>query len=163
MHRQTIVIVRIHCSDGIVGIGEGTTIGGLSYGEESPESIKLAIDTYFEPILKISDPSRVGQTMAKIGRVVVGNHFAKSAVETALLDAMGKRVGLPVSELLGGRHRDELPVAWTLASGDTDKDIEEAERVLEPAPPQHLQAEDRQARRGRRRRPCGGDQAGAWG
>ena len=43
--------------------------------------------------------------MAKIGRVVVGNHFAKSAVETALLDAMGKRVGLPVSELLGGRHR----------------------------------------------------------
>ena len=65
MHRQTIVIVRIHCSDGIVGIGEGTTIGGLSYGDESPESIKLAIDTYFEPILKISDPSRVGQTMAK--------------------------------------------------------------------------------------------------
>ena len=131
MHRQTIVIVRIHCSDGIVGIGEGTTIGGLSYGDESPESIKLAIDTYFDPILKISDPSRVGQTMAKIGRVVVGNHFAKSAVETALLDAMGKRVGLPVSELLGGRHRDELPVAWTLASGDTDKDIEEAERVLD--------------------------------
>ena len=99
--------------------------------------------------------------MAKIGRVVVGNHFAKSAVETALLDAMGKRVGLPVSELLGGRHRDELPVAWTLASGDTDKDIEEAERMLELAPAQHLQAEDRQARRGRRCRPCGSDQAGA--
>jgi muconate cycloisomerase len=131
MHRQTIVIVRIHCSDGIVGIGEGTTIGGLSYGDESPESIKLAIDTYFEPILQISDPSRVGQTMEKFGRVIVGNHFAKSAVETALLDAMGKRVGLPVSELLGGRHRDELPVAWTLASGDTAKDIEEAERVLD--------------------------------
>ena len=131
MHRQTIVIVRIHCSDGIIGIGEGTTIGGLSYGEESPESIKLAIDTYFEPILKTCDPARVGQTMAKIGKVVVGNHFAKSAVETALLDAMGKRVGLPVSELLGGRHRDELPVAWTLASGDTAKDIGEAERVLD--------------------------------
>src|SRR3954465_5904094 len=64
MHRQTIVIVRVHCSDGIVGIGEGTTIGGLSYGDESPESIKLAIDTYFEPILKICDPSRVGQIMA---------------------------------------------------------------------------------------------------
>jgi muconate cycloisomerase len=97
MHRQTIVVVRIHCLDGIVGIGEGTTIGGLSYGDESPESIKLAIDTYFAPILKVCDPSRVGQTMARIGRTVVGNHFAKSAVETALLDAMGKRVGLPVA------------------------------------------------------------------
>jgi muconate cycloisomerase len=69
--------------------------------------------------------------MAAIGRAVVGNHFAKSAVEIALLDAMGQRLGLPVSELLGGRHRDELPIAWTLASGDTAKDIEEAERMLD--------------------------------
>jgi muconate cycloisomerase len=65
--------------------------------------------------------------MAGIDRAVVGNHFAKSAVETALLDAQAKRVGLPVSELLGGRQRDELPVAWTLASGATARDIEEAE------------------------------------
>ena len=33
---QTLLIVRIHCSDGIVGIGEGTTIGGLAYGAEKP-------------------------------------------------------------------------------------------------------------------------------
>src|SRR3954463_5871640 len=131
MHRQTIVVVRMHCSDGIVGIGEGTTIGGLSYGDESPESIKLAIDTYIAPILRTCDPSRVGATMALIGRAVVGNHFAKAAIETALLDALGKRVGLPVSELLGGRHRDALPVAWTLASGDTARDIEEAGRMLD--------------------------------
>jgi len=131
MHGQTIVVLRIHCSDGIVGLGEGTTIGGLSYGDESPESIKLAIDTYMAPLLRSSDPSRVAATMAGIGRSVVGNHFAKSAVETALLDAQAKRVGLPVSELLGGRQRDELPVAWTLASGDTVRDIEEAERMLD--------------------------------
>ena len=36
-------------SDGTVGIGEGTTIGGLAYGAESPEGMKLAIDTYFAP------------------------------------------------------------------------------------------------------------------
>jgi muconate cycloisomerase len=131
MHRQTIVVLRIHCSDGIVGLGEGTTIGGLSYGDESPESIKLAIDTYMGPLLRSSDPSRVAATMAAISRSVVGNHFAKAAVETALLDAHAKRVGLPVSELLGGRQRDELPVAWTLASGDTAQDIEEAERMLD--------------------------------
>ena len=131
MHSQTIVVLRIHCSDGIVGLGEGTTIGGLSYCDESPESIKLAIDTYMGPLLRSSDPSRVAATMAGISRSVVGNHFAKSAVETALLDAHAKRVGLPVSELLGGRQRDELPVAWTLASGDTVQDIEEAERMLD--------------------------------
>jgi muconate cycloisomerase len=36
MHSQTICLVRITCSDGIIGIGEATTIGGLAYGPESP-------------------------------------------------------------------------------------------------------------------------------
>src|ERR1700743_3880840 len=93
MRRQSIVLVRIRCSDGIEGIGEGTTIGGLSYGDESPEGIKLAIDTYFAPILSVCDVSRVAETMTKIGKHVVGNHIAKCAVETALLDAAGKRLG----------------------------------------------------------------------
>ena len=131
MHRQALTIVRIHCSDGVVGIGEGTTIGGLSYGDESPEGIKLAIDTYFAPLLQDQDATRPAQAMARIGKHVVGNHFAKCAVETALLDAQGQRVGLPVSELLGGRLRDSLPVLWTLASGDTAKDIAEAEAMLD--------------------------------
>ena len=130
MHRQTIVIVRMHCSDGIVGIGEGTTIGGLSYGDESPESIKLAIDTYFAPILMPAIPPASARPWPRSAQVVHGNHFAKSAVETALLDAMGKRVGLPVSELLGGRHRDELPVAWTLASGDTARTSKKPSEML---------------------------------
>src|SRR5690606_6957454 len=101
MQRQTIVLVRVRCSDGISGLGEGTTIGGLSYGEESPEGIKLAIDTYFAPLLIGADASRPAAAMATIGKAIVGNRFAKCAVESALLDAIGQRVGLPVSELLG--------------------------------------------------------------
>lgn len=131
MRCQSIVLVRMRDADGVEGIGEGTTIGGLSYGEESPEGIKLAIDTYIAPILATCDIARVGATMATIRRSVVGNHIAKCAVETALLDMAGRRLGVPVSELIGGgRVRDRLPVAWTLASGDTGRDIAEAERVL---------------------------------
>jgi muconate cycloisomerase len=131
MHRQTLALVRIHCSDGYVGIGEGTTIGGLSYGEESPESIKLAIDLYIAPLLASCDPSQPAAAMQRIAKSIVGNHFAKCAIETALLDAHGKRVGLPVSELLGGRHRARLAVLWTLASGHTEIDIAEAEEMLD--------------------------------
>ena len=127
---QTLMIVRIHCSDGIVGIGEGTTIGGLAYGAESPEGMKLAIDTYFAPHLLKSNPNHVAATMAAIGKAVQENRFAKCAVETALLDALGKRTALSVSDLLGGRFRDRLPVAWTLASGNTSSDIAEAEAML---------------------------------
>ena len=132
MHVQSMVIVRLIDADGVEGIGEGTTIGGLSYGEESPESIKSAIDTYIVPVLNSCDISRVGATMAKVANCVRGNHFAKCAVETALLDMQGKRLGVPVSELIGGgRVRDSLPVAWTLASGDTARDIAEGEAMLE--------------------------------
>jgi muconate cycloisomerase len=130
IHRQSITIVRVHCSDGTVGVGEGTTIGGLAYGEESPEGIKLAIDTYFAPLLQGVDAARPAQAMSRIAAAIVGNHFAKCAVETALLDAHGLRVGLPVSELLGGRLRERLPVLWTLASGDTGRDIAEAEEMI---------------------------------
>jgi len=131
MHAQTMVIVRLTDADGVQGIGEGTTIGGLSYGPESPESIKSAIDTYIVPILETCDLSQVGATMAKIARNVRDNHFAKCAVESALLDMAGKRLGVPASELIGGgRVRESLPVAWTLASGDTARDIAEGEEML---------------------------------
>jgi muconate cycloisomerase len=131
MNGQTIMLVKVHCSDGIVGIGEGTTIGGLAYGGESPEGMKLAIDAYFSPVMVGQDATRVQMLMERIGKMVKENRFAKCAVETALLDAHGKRLGLPISELLGGRRRDRLPVAWTLASGDTARDIAEAETMLD--------------------------------
>ena len=131
MHGQTLMLVTIYCSDGSVGTGEGTTIAGMAYGPESPESMKLAIDAYLGPAMIGKDASRVQALMVHLSKLVKVNHFAKSAVETALLDAHGRRLGVPVSELLGGRCRDRLPVAWTLASGSTEKDIAEAERMLE--------------------------------
>ena len=131
MNCQTLVLVRIRCADGVVGVGEGTTIGGLAYGEESPESIKVNIDTYFAPLLNGMDATRPGAAMAKLRELFQGNRFAKSALETALFDAQAQRVGVPLSELFGGRVRDSVDVAWTLASGDTNRDIDEAGRVYE--------------------------------
>lgn len=131
MNCQTLVLVRIRCADGLVGVGEGTTIGGLAYGEESPESIKVNVDTYFAPLLEGMDATRPGIAMAKLRALFQGNRFAKSAVETALFDAQAQRLGVPLSELFGGRVRDSIEVAWTLASGDTGRDIDEAERVFE--------------------------------
>lgn len=131
MNTQTLVLVRVRCADGVEGWGEGTTIGGLNYGEESPESIKVNIDTHIAPLLVGMEAGQVAPAMAKIRKVIQGNRFAKCAIETALLDAQSRRLGIPLSELLGGRLRDALPVAWTLASGDTAKDIAEAHMMLE--------------------------------
>jgi muconate cycloisomerase len=128
--QQTLVVLRLHTDSGLEGLGEATTIGGLSYGEESPESIKSALDTYISPVITGHDPRNVNAVMAEIERHVVGNRLAKSALETALLDISGKALGVPVHQLLGGRQTDAMECIWGLASGDTGKDIDEAERVL---------------------------------
>ncbi|MBW0148429.1 MULTISPECIES: muconate/chloromuconate family cycloisomerase [Marinobacter] len=128
---QSMVIVRMKDSDGIEGLGEATTIGGLAYGPESPESVKLTIDTYFKSQLIGQPAGNINTLRVMLNRSTRGNNLAKSAIETALLDLQGKRLNRPVSDLLGGSVHQHLPVLWTLASGDTGKDIEEALGLIE--------------------------------
>ena len=130
MREQVLVLVHIQTEDGYEGWGEATTIGGLSYAEESPHSIKTNIDTYFTPLLLTEQPATSAKAMQLLNLHISGNRFAKCAIETALLDIEGKRLGLPVSELIGGRVRDRIEVAWTLASGDTATDIAEAKQMV---------------------------------
>ena len=131
MHTQTLVLVHITFSDGIEGWGEATTIGGLNYAEESPAAIKTNMDTYIAPLLLQKQPENAAQAMQLLETHIKGNRFAKSAVETALLDGEAKRLGVPLSALLGGALHRALPVAWTLASGNTERDIAEAVHMIE--------------------------------
>lgn len=130
MGKQSMVIVRLKDSDGIEGLGEATTIGGLSYGPESPESIKLTIDQYIFPLIKDLPVENINNLKVTLDRVIRGNPLAKSAIETACLDIIGKRRNCTVAELLGGSVSSHLPVLWTLASGDTRRDIEEAQSLM---------------------------------
>lgn len=131
MRVQTAVLVKIKFSDGSEGIGEGTTIGGLSYGAESPEGIQSAIDTYISPVLLGCDGDNVNGAVQRIEKFVKGNRIARTAVEIALWDGLGKRLGVPVSQLFGGAVHGKLPVAWTLASGNSETDIAEAQEMIE--------------------------------
>ena len=131
MMKQTMVIIKITSTDGIIGWGESTTIGGMTYGPESPESMKLAVDQFISPLLTGKDATNINVLMHEINRNVKGNTFTKAGIETALLDAQGKRLGVSIAELFGGSINDKLPVLWTLASGNTEKDIEEAKHLIE--------------------------------
>lgn len=51
-------------------------------------------------------------------------------METALWDGLGRRLGVSVAQLFGGKVRSTMPVAWTLASGNSDQDIAEAQEML---------------------------------
>ena len=127
---QSYVIVELRLANGVTGIGEAATLGGPRWSEESVESIKATIDTYLAPALIGSAGNRFVAARARMDEAAKRNNAAKSAIETALFDAVGKTLNVPAVQLLGGAVRDSIPVLWTLASGDPGQEIEEAENKI---------------------------------
>ncbi len=128
---QSYVIVRLRLANGVVGVGEAATLGGPRWAEESVEAIKANIDAYLAPALIGKRADQFEAAGMAMDAAAKRNNAAKGAIESALFDAVGKSLGLPVSALLGGAVRTSIPVLWTLASGDPAQEIEEAERKLE--------------------------------
>ncbi len=110
------VLVRIRTDEGVVGYGEATPLPdwGGDLGRRSGETLATVIsmvNDIFGPALEGSDPTAVTAARQSMDRLVVGNPYAKCAVDIALHDLWGKSVGQPVYRLLGGRVRDSVPVA----------------------------------------------------
>ena len=128
---QSYVIVQVRLANGVEGAGEAATLGGPRWSEESVEGIKSTIDTYLAPAIMGRRADLIEAAGAQMDLAAKRNNAAKAAVETALWDALGRTLGLPVTALLGGAVRDKVPVLWTLASGDPVQEVEEAGRKLE--------------------------------
>lgn len=127
---QTIILACVKDGNGVEGWGEVATIGGASYSGDTPEAIKGNIDNYIRPFVIDQNPIQFGAISHKISQHVMGNHYAKALVESAIVDLAAKGKGVPSYELFGGQIHASMPVAWTLASGDTGQDIEEAQECL---------------------------------
>lgn len=125
-----VVIVRVTAGGGVVGLGEAATIGGPRWGEESPEGIAATIENYLAEALVGTDIANPNAAEDRIARAVRGNGFAKAALSMAVHDALARARGLRLADLLGGAVAEEVPLAWTLASGDTARDVEEGEAML---------------------------------
>jgi muconate cycloisomerase len=127
---QSYVIVELRLANGAEGIGEAATLGGPRWSEESVESIKATIDAYLAPTLIGAPADRFEAIRLRMEEAAKRNNAAKAAIESALFDAVGKTLGVPAVQLLGGAVRDSMPVLWALASGDPAQEIEEAEQKL---------------------------------
>ena len=128
---QSYVLVRVRLASGAEGIGEAATLGGPRWSEESVEAMKANIDAYLAPAVIGARADLFEAAGLRLDAAAKRNNAAKGAIETALFDAVGKNLDLPVSALLGGGVRDRIPVLWTLASGDPAQEAEEAEGKLE--------------------------------
>jgi D-galactarolactone cycloisomerase len=106
-------LVEVTLSDGTTGLGEAGA--GIMAAQAVP-GIVTAFAPYlvgadFAHPLEVADHLRAYTAFWSRGGILNG---VAGAIEVACLDAVGKRAGVPASELLGGRKRDSIE---TYASG----------------------------------------------
>jgi L-rhamnonate dehydratase len=112
---QDALLVRVHTDEGLVGLGEA---------DSSPYLVRTAIEMPSSHVMARgiaelligADPLQIDRMWQRMyagscyyGRSGLALH-AISAIDIALWDLAGKAFGVPISELLGGRRVDRLPV-----------------------------------------------------
>lgn len=127
---QAIILGRAIDEDGTEGWSEVANIGGIAYGEQTPEAIKVNIDNYLSKLVIGREAIHFNAIMHEIGKHAKGNNYSKAVVEGALIDLAARQRNIPAYQLLGGKIHNSIPLAWTLASGNTERDIAEAEELL---------------------------------
>jgi galactonate dehydratase len=106
-----LLFVQLHTDEGLTGLGE------TFYGAEAVEA---QLHSVVAPYLLGQDPFRIAQhgraTAGYVGYAGSGAETrARSAVDLALWDILGKAAGLPVHDLIGGRTRESVPIYNTCA------------------------------------------------
>jgi muconate cycloisomerase len=124
-------VLRLETDDGIVGWGEspaGETWGGsdMRYYGETPETVSHIVENHLFPAIKDMDPVHIGMIHNRMDKVVKGHPYAKSVIDNALYDIIGKALNRPVCDLLGGDYRDGIEVAHSLGIMPVDRCIEES-------------------------------------
>jgi len=123
-----VVVLRLTAEDGSEGFGEASP---WSVFTGTPEAAYAALDRYLRPLVM---GARIGDRAAIMERAtcaVAHCTEAKAALETALLDIVGRVAGVPVWSLLGGRCRDTIALSCSIANPDFAQDIDLLERLQE--------------------------------
>ena len=122
------LLVKVVTEDGIVGWGES----GLSSREAS---VAATID-HFAAFLVGRDSRHIGRIWQECyrsqyfegGRVLTA---AISAIDIALYDILGKRLGVPVYQLLGGKQRDVIPTFASTMGKSVDQQIADVRTLVD--------------------------------
>jgi galactonate dehydratase len=122
------LIVKVETDDGTYGLGES----GLSGREKA---VMGALE-HFRELLVGQDPMAAGAIWQRLyrsqyfegGRVLTA---AQSAIDIALYDIKGKVLGVPVFELLGGKHRDLVPCFISMPAPETDEEVTQTKQLVQ--------------------------------
>lgn len=121
------VFVKVYTDEGIVGLGEGTIAS-------KAQTVAAAIMEH-ERYLVGKDPrqiERLWQAMYRYARWRGGPvlNSAISAIEIALWDVLGKALGVPIYQLLGGACRDRVRMYAHLRGRSPEEAADHGHRLV---------------------------------
>jgi L-alanine-DL-glutamate epimerase-like enolase superfamily enzyme len=115
--------------DGVTGLGEGAPI--VRY-DESAESAQQAINSVRE-FATTANPWHFEKLMAEVFRRVKGQYAGKAALDIALMDWMGKKLGVPLYRYFGLDPSD-TPITTLSIGIDTPEITRQKVREAEAFP-----------------------------
>jgi len=112
------VLVKLTTSSGAVGWGEATPTPRWTY--ETTETIVSTLKRYLAPaVMGIEvwnfDALHRAMDRAISPGVTPGSPLAKSAIDVAAHDALGRALNVPVAALLGGCRRTTFDLTWMVS------------------------------------------------
>jgi L-alanine-DL-glutamate epimerase-like enolase superfamily enzyme len=125
------VLVKIH-AEGLTGYGQIRPLAPHHSMSETYGSIITAITEVYGPRLigqRIFDLEKIHADFDLIGPF---NYNARAIMDHALHDLLGKAVGRPVYDLIGGLCQDRLPLEWSISmAADIGKMVADARRAVD--------------------------------
>jgi L-alanine-DL-glutamate epimerase-like enolase superfamily enzyme len=128
LRRTTTVdalLVEIVDSDGAVGVGEAPQVWAVT--GDNLAGARACVEGPLAAVLRGRESSDLHELTRAVRAAVVGNTSAKAAIDVALHDLVARRIGVPLTVLLGGtglRVRTDV----TVSAGDEESLVANAIR-----------------------------------
>jgi mannonate dehydratase len=134
-----LVVVKVSTSEpGLYGLGCATFT-------QRARVVETAVNGFLKPFLVGKDPAQIEDIWQSCyvssywrNGPVLGN--ALSGVDMALWDILGKRAGVPVYQLFGGKCRNSVDI-YKHANGNTPQEVEQNVRKAMAAGYRHVRAQ----------------------
>ena len=119
------IIVKITTDTGLIGYGEGVADEHVT-GESWKGTFEILKNT-LAPKLIGENPMNMERIHELMDAEIYGVPTAKAAIDIACYDVVGKALGVPVYNLLGGRYHEEFPITHVLSIAAPEVMAKEAE------------------------------------
>ncbi|GAA4805741.1 enolase C-terminal domain-like protein [Actinomycetospora chlora] len=122
-------LVEVVTDDGRSGWGETCPLGPV-YQPHHALGARAALAELAPGLLglELASPRAVAR---RLDELLAGHGYAKAALDTAVLDLLGQRLGVPISTLLGGALVDRVPGYHAIPVASPEQSVDEARAAVE--------------------------------